>query len=74
MSLTSVDEIERAIRELSPGEVEDLYERLDHNFESARNFESAIDKRISSDVAAGLLDDAIFRALEDEANNRLRPL
>ena len=68
MSLETIEEIERAIATLAPRQIEDLYAWLD------RNFPPALDSRITSDVAAGRLDNAIFRALEDEANNRVRPL
>jgi hypothetical protein len=68
MSLETVEEIERAIGALSPSQIEDLYERLE------RKFPSALDTCLPSDIAAGRLDKAIFRALDDEANDRLRSL
>ena len=68
MSLATVDEIERAIGALSPSQIEELYERLE------RSFPSALDSCIPSDIEAGRLDKAIFRALDDEGNDRLRSL
>ena len=68
MSLETVEEIERAIGTLAPRQIEDLYAWLD------RNFPLAIDSSIPAGVAEGRLDKAIFRALDDEAANRLRSL
>lgn len=66
MSLGTVEEIERAIEALAPSQIEDLYAWLD------RNFPLAIDSSISSGIADGRLDKAIFAALDDEATDRLR--
>lgn len=66
MSLTTVQEIERAIGALTPCEIEELYAWLDEHCLPP------IDARIQSDLAAGRLDNAIQRALDDEKNIRLR--
>ena len=67
--MSTLQEIERAIGALSPQEWEELrlwldqYDRL-----------QPIDTRIQADLAAGRLDKAIERALDDEKNGRVRPL
>lgn len=66
--MNTVQEIERAIQALTPRELEELYSWLD------RNYPQPIDARIQSDVAAGRLDKAIHRALDDEKNGRVQPL
>jgi len=66
--MSTVQEIERAIQSLTPRELEELYSWLDENFPQP------IDTRIQSDLAAGRLDKAIFRALDDERNGRVQPL
>ena len=58
MSLSTVQEIERAIEALSPKQLEELYSWLDERHAQL------IDARIESDLAAGRLDKAIHRALE----------
>lgn len=68
MAPTTVKEIERAIQSLSPKEIEELYAWLD------QHYTQPIDARLQSDLAAGRLDAAIDRALEDEKNGRVRPL
>jgi hypothetical protein len=68
MSLSTVQEIERAIGALTPQELEELYSWLD------QHHPQLIDSRVSSDLAAGRLDKAIARALEDEKNDRVQPL
>jgi hypothetical protein len=68
MRLSTVQEIERAIKELKPQELEELYVWLD------QNCPPSIDTRIESDFAAGRLDKAIHRALADEKNGRVQPL
>jgi hypothetical protein len=68
MSLNSIPEIERAIQALTPRELEELYSWLD------QHCPSPIDARIQSDLAAGRLDKAISRALDDEKNGRVEPL
>jgi hypothetical protein len=68
MGLKTVQEIERAITALMPQELEELYSWLD------QNCPQLIDTRIESDPAAGRLDNAIHRALDDEKNGRVQPL
>ena len=68
MSLNSIQEIERAIETLTPREVEELYLWLE------QRYPQPIDARVQSDLAAGRLDAAIERALDDEKNGRIRPL
>ena len=68
MSLNNVKEIERAIGALTPREIEELYAWLD------QHCPNPIDARVQSDLAAGRLDSAIERALDDEKNNRTQPL
>ncbi len=68
MSLNTVKEIERAIGLLTPQEVAELYTWLD------QNYPQVIDACLQSDLAAGRLDKAIERALDDEKNGRIRPL
>jgi len=68
MALHTIAEIERAIGTLSPREIEELYAWLDEHHPHP------IDARVQSDLAAGRLDSAIQRALDDEKNGRTRPL
>lgn len=68
MNLNTVQEIERAIGDLTPQELEELYLWLD------QHHPQPIDARIQSDLAAGRLDRAIQRALKDEKNGRVQPL
>lgn len=68
MSLNTVKEIERAIGALTPREIEELYVWLDEHYPQP------IDAHLQSDLAAGRLDSAIQRALDDEKNGRVRPL
>ena len=68
MSLKTVQEIERAIGTLTPKELEELYQWLD------QHCPQPIDARMQSDLAAGRLDKAISRALDDEKNGRVQPL
>ena len=68
MALNTLQEIERAIAALTQEEVEELYLWLD------RHHPQPIDARIQSDLAAGRLDNAIQRALDDEKNGRTKPL
>ena len=68
MSLNTIKEIERAIGALTPPEVEELYAWLD------QHYPPPIDTRLQSDLAAGRLDTAIQRALDDEKNGRTQPL
>jgi hypothetical protein len=68
MGLSTVQEIERAIRALKPRELEELYSWLD------QDCPQPLDTRVQSDLTAGCLDKAIHRALDDENNGRVRPL
>jgi len=60
----TVQEIQHAIDALTPAELEELYSWLDHHHPQP------IDERLQSDLAAGRLDKAIRRALDDEKNTR----
>ena len=64
MSLNTIQEIERAIGALTPREIEELYVWLEQH----------CPPRVQSDLAAGRLDTAIQRALDDEKNGRVQPL
>jgi hypothetical protein len=68
MGLSTVQEIERAIRALKPRELEELRSWLDGNCPQS------LDNRIRSDLTTGRLDNAIHRALGDEDNGRVQPL
>jgi hypothetical protein len=68
MSPDTVKQIERAIGALNPREIEELYAWLE------RHCPPPIDGRVQSDLAAGRLDSAIHRALDDEKNGRTQPL
>jgi hypothetical protein len=68
VGLSTVQEIERAIGALTPRELEELYSWLD------QNCPQPIDVRLESDLAAGRLDQAIHRALDDEKSGRAQPL
>jgi hypothetical protein len=68
MGLNTVQEIERAIDALTPEQLEELYLWLDEHHPQP------IDALIQSDLAAGRLDKAIQRALDDEKTDRIRPL
>jgi len=68
MAPSTVKEIERAIKTLSAKEIEELYAWLD------QHYPEPIDTRLHSDLAAGRLDSAIDRALDDEKNGRARLL
>jgi hypothetical protein len=68
MSLSTVKEIERAIGALTPREIVELYAWLDEHYANL------VDTRVESDLAAGRLDAAIQRALDDEKSGRVRPL
>ena len=66
--MSSIEEIERAIDELSPEQIQELYIWLDEHHPHS------IDARLQSDLAAGRLDRAIQEALEDEKAGRVQPL
>jgi hypothetical protein len=68
MRKNAIKEIERAIGALAPREIEELYLWLD------QHYPPPIDARVQSDLAAGTLDTAIQRALDDEKNGRTHPL
>jgi hypothetical protein len=68
MSSSVVQEIGDAIDKLTEAELEELYSWLD------RRHPQPIDARLSSDLAVGRLDKAIFRALDDEKSGRTRPV
>jgi hypothetical protein len=68
MSLNRIQEIERAIDALTTEELDELYSWLD------QRHPRPIDARVQSDLAAGCLDKAIRRALDDEKNDRAQPL
>ena len=68
MSPKTVKEIELAIGTLTAREIEELYAWLEENYPNA------IDARVQSDLAAGRLDSAIDRALDDERSGRVDPL
>jgi len=66
MSSNTIEEIERAIGTLTPGELQELYAWLD------QHHPQPIDTRVQSDLAQGHLDAAILRALDDEKSGQLR--
>ncbi len=68
MSINTVQEIERAIGALTPSEVQELYLWLD------QHYPHPFDARVQSDLAAGRLDSAIQRALDDDKSGRTQPL
>lgn len=68
MALETIEEIEQAIGQLTPRQLEELCQWLD------RHHPQPLDARTEADLAAGLLDKAIERALSDEAGRRTRPL
>ncbi len=68
MGLSTIQEIERAIRALKPRELEELYSWLDENCPQP------LDTRVESDLTTGRLDKAIHRALDDESNGRVQSL
>lgn len=67
MSSSTVQEIGNAIDKLTEEELEELYSWLD------RHHPQPIDARLASDLAAGRLDKAIFQALDNEQNGRVKP-
>ena len=68
MLAATVQEIEKAIDQLSPAEQDDLYVRL-----SARRPQS-IDARIEAGLAAGHFDGLIAEAIDDLKHGRTHPL
>lgn len=68
MAPSTVKEIERAITRLSPQEIQELSSWLEEHYSQP------IDAQLKADLAAGRLDSAIERALDDEKNGRTRSL
>ena len=68
MAHQTVKDIENAIEMLAPEQIQELYTWLD------QHYPQPIDIRLHTDVAAGRLDSAIDRALDDEKNGHVRPL
>ncbi len=68
MSLNTVQEIERAIRALSPSELEEFYAWLD------QHRPQPIDAQLKADLDAGRIDDRIDRALADHKAGNTQPL
>ncbi len=68
MSLSTVQDIERAIAALSPQEREELLTWVD------QLYPQPIDVRLKEDLRAGRLDERIDRALSDHHAGRTRPL
>ena len=68
MSLSTVQEIERAIGALTPPELEELYVWLD------QHCPQPIDAQLKADLDAGRIDDRISRALADHKAGNTRPL
>ena len=68
MDLNTVQDITCDIEALTPQQWDELYSWLD------QHHPQPIDARIESDLAAGRLDDAIRRALNDENNSQVRTL
>ena len=69
MTLSTVEEIERAIDALTAEEGRQLEGWLDR-YERAET----LDNRIRTDLGAGGLDRAVGQALDDEEHGRVRPL
>lgn len=68
MSLSTVQEIERAIGQLTPRELEELYSWLD------QNCPQPIDVQLKVDLEAGRINDRINRALSDHKAGITQPL
>ena len=69
MDLNTLQEIEDAIRNLSPREFEQLWSWLDHY-----SGPQPIDLQIEADLAAGRLDKFMQEALDDDNNGKTLPL
>jgi hypothetical protein len=67
--MSRVEEIERAIGALTQEELEELRLWMDQYAGP-----QPLDSRIEADLAAGRLDGAVQRALDDEQHGRVRPL
>ncbi len=68
MSLNTVQDIEHAIRALTPSELEELYAWLD------QYCPQPIDAQLKADLDAGHIDDRINRALADHNSGNTQPL
>jgi hypothetical protein len=68
MSLNTVEEIEHAIRALTPSELEELCAWLD------QYCPQPIDAQLKVDLDAGRIDDRINRALADQKAGNTQPL
>jgi len=66
--MTTLQDIEHAIGELSPSELEELYTWFDDRY--ARQ----IDERLKAELDAGRFDERINRAIADHKRGRTRPL
>lgn len=64
--MNTVLEIERAIRALSPNELDELYTWMEQN--------CPIDTQLKADLDAGRIDDRIARALDDHRAGSTQPL
>lgn len=67
MRSNTVTGIKQAIGTLTPAELQELCMWLDQH-------PHPLDVRMESDLAAGLLDEAIEQALRDERDSRVQPL
>lgn len=65
---SSVQDIERAIDALTPGQREELSIWFD------RQYQQPIDERLKADLQAGRIDDRISRAVDDHKAGRTWPL
>jgi hypothetical protein len=68
MALSTVQEIERALSELAPQELNEIYLWLN------QRYSELVEDRFRSDLDAGRLDAAIQRALEDDEAGRTHSL
>lgn len=68
MRLSTVQEIEQALSELAPQELNEITLWLD------RRYSEMMEARFRSDLDEGKLDGAIHRALEDDDAGRTRSL
>jgi hypothetical protein len=66
--MDTLREIERAIRALSPRELEELYSWMDEHCPQP------IDAQLKADLDAGRIDDRIRRALVDHKAGNIQPL
>lgn len=68
MDLTTVQDIERAIDALTPGQREELYVWLDEHYLQSG------DMQLKAVIDTGRFDDRIARALADHKAGRTKPL